>query len=380
MDVNKMFLKLIYKNIFVSKSRTLIMFLSIVVGSSIVCAFASIYFDINAKMSKELRTFGPNFFIGKKDTSKDKYISLEDYNKAIKNISKDKIVGATKLLYGMVRLDLANAVLTGIDFKEAKKINPFWQIEGSWISVDFDNKNCMIGKTLAKDLELKIGQSLLIRNEQTSFYQKVKIKGIIETGQAEDNQLFVNFDFASTILGIEDKLNYSMLSLLYDSDSIEKLAIDINSSNGNLIAKPIRKVSASEGKILNKIKSLMAIIAFMILVITTMSVSSTLIAAISQRAKEIGLQKALGAKNSDIIKQFLSENALVSFFAILAGVILGFILAQIMGQAIFASSIEIRWEVIPLTFLISFSSSMIAVSLPIKKVLKILPANVLRGE
>jgi hypothetical protein len=33
----------------------------------------------------------------------------------------------------------------------------YWQVEGRWIVVDFDDNACMVGKTLAKNMELKVG-------------------------------------------------------------------------------------------------------------------------------------------------------------------------------------------------------------------------------
>lgn len=378
MGVNKMFLNLIFKSITIRINKTLIILLSIIVGASIVFSFSSIYFDINTKMSKELRTFGANFFIGNID--KNKNISLNDYNSALSYIKRSKLVGASPLIYGMVRLDLGNAVLTGIDFKEAKHINPFWQVEGSWINVSFDEKNCMVGKTLAKNMELKIGSTVMVKNTKTNFLKKLVVKGIIDSGSTEDNQIFVNFKFASRILGSKDSFNHAMLSILYTADEMDELANSINENIPSLIAKPIRKVSHSEGKILNKIKGLMAIIAFMILLITTLCVNTTLISSIEERSKEIALQKAIGARNSSIVNQFLIENAIVTIIGIIVGCIVGYFLAQIMGKAIFGSSIDIRSQVIPITFVISFFASIFAALFPIKKVLQILPANVLRGE
>lgn len=380
MVASKMFINMVFKSISVRANKTLIILLSVIVSASIVFAFSSIYFDINTKMSKELRVFGANFFIGKKKINEKDNISLSEYNKALGFIDSNKIVGATPLVYGLVRLDLGNAVLAGIDFKEAKKINPFWQVEGLWVSVDFDDKNCMIGKTLAKSMELSIGSVVTVKNDKTGFGQKLTIKGIIDSGQSEDNQIFVNFKFASKILGIKESFNHAMLSILCDGDSIDKLAQSINQNIKTIKAKPIRKVSHSEGKILDKIKGLMAIIAFMILVITTLCVNATLISSIDERSMEIGLQKAIGAKNRDIVNQFLMENSIITIVGIILGSILGYFLAQIMGKAIFDSSIEIRAWVIPITFFISFLASMFAAMLPIKKVLQIAPAKVLRDE
>lgn len=349
-------------------------------GASIVTSFLAIYLDINSKMSKELRTFGANFFIGSKTPQKSDFLKQDVLQKIMKDLDPKTLVGGSGLIYGIVRLDLGNAILSGIDFKQARAINPFWQVEGSWINVAFDDVNCMVGKSLAKNMELKIGSMVTVRNTKTGFSKKLKVKGIIETGLAEDNQIFTNLDLAQKILDYNGLINYATLSLKLDPTSIEDLARKINAKFPSVDAKPIRKVSFSEGKILNKIKGLMAMIAAMILIITTICVNATLIATVRQRAKEIGLQKAIGASNAAIIKQFLSEVCIVSVLGIIFGVFGGYILAQVMGKAIFDATIDMRSMVIPITFLISFLASIIAALMPMRSLLNIFPAQVLRGE
>ena len=377
MNANKkMFINLIYKNLSLRINKSLIILISIIVGTSIIFSFLNIYYDISNKMSKELKAYGANFFII--PTKLGENINLDEYKNVLKKIDKNKITGQSPLLYGLVRLDLAKAVLLGINFKEAKKINPFWQIEGSWIGVDFDEKNAMIGKKLAKKMELKLGSIVSIQSK--SFNKQVKIKGIIESGGNIDNQILVNFNLARKILQTPNEMNHAILSLNYNSKEIEKIAKKINQTNKNLKAKVIRKISHSEGKILDKIKALMGIVAFIILIINTLCLNTTLSSIIIERRKEIALQKVLGADNKDIIKQFLSEISIISILGLLLGLFFGYILSQIMGKAIFNSNIDLNLITIPITFTISFLATLIATIIPVKKALKILPAKVLKGE
>ncbi len=370
--------RLISKNIFVRFNKTLIILLSVTVGASIVFAFSSIYFDINAKMSKELRTYGANFFIAPKDT-KEKFVQTKDYQDAIKLIDKSKLVAASPEVFGLVRLDLGNAIMAGIDFLQAKKLNPFWQIDGKWIEMAFDERHCMIGKTLAKNMELKLGSDVTVENQETGFKKTLKVRGIIETGKAGDSQIFVNLPLAQKILD-QKNVNYVKLSLSYTQDEIENISKKINKALPSLDAKPIRKISQSEGKILDKIKALMALVAVMILSITTLCVNTTLIAAVRERGKEIALQKALGANDKTIVKQFLGENTLVCFAGVILGSFVGYLLAQFMAKAVFDSYVDVRFWVIPITFTISYIATMVASYFPIKKALHILPAVLLRGE
>lgn len=64
-----MFWRLVFRALRLRLQRVLIIFITLMVGASIVTAIATVYFDINTKMSQELRTFGANFYIGKSDGS-----------------------------------------------------------------------------------------------------------------------------------------------------------------------------------------------------------------------------------------------------------------------------------------------------------------------
>jgi len=62
----RMFLLVLFKSLKIRKNRVAITFFSIMIGASVITALSSVYFDISAKMSRELRAYGANFFIGPK--------------------------------------------------------------------------------------------------------------------------------------------------------------------------------------------------------------------------------------------------------------------------------------------------------------------------
>ena len=104
----------------------------------IITAFASIYFDISIKMSQELRTYGANFFVGSDESTDKRTIDSSVYQDVLKAIPSDKLVGGSPYLYGIVRIDLGKVVMAGVQFSGLKKLSPFWQVDGNWINVDFD--------------------------------------------------------------------------------------------------------------------------------------------------------------------------------------------------------------------------------------------------
>lgn len=377
---NRMFMLILFKSLKVRKNRVAITFFSVMIGAAVITALSSVYFDISAKMSRELRTYGANFFIGPKVTSGNRAIDASTIEEAIRSVPQDKLMGVSPYLYGVVRLDLGNAVLAGVDFAGLKKLSPYWQVDGKWITVDFDSDSCMIGKTLAKNMELRLGDSVNVIRPETGFQTRLLVKGIVETGQAEDEQVFVNLSLAGKILGQEGSVNHAMLSVVTEGMDIDGLARQLESRFDGIDAKPIRKVSYSEGRILDKIKGLMAIIAVIILSVTTLCAMTTLIAVVSERTREIGLMKAIGADDRGIVLQFLAETLIIGLAGVAAGLAVGFVLAQILGQAVFGSFITFRLAVLPMTLFPSILASLLAAALPVRMAVGIVPAQVLKDE
>ena len=377
-NTQSMFWRLIFRALRLRLQRVFIIFTVLTVGASIVTAMAAVYFDINTKMSQELRTFGANFYIGSADGG---MMNQAELNSILQKSPDGFITAASPYLYGVARSDLEKIVLMGVNFDAIRILAPYWQITGSEINVNFDDRNAMIGKTLAERLHVKVGDSLqLSKNavEKHSF----NIKGIVEAGDATDNMLIVNVEFAQNWLDKEGVVNNALLNVQNDqsANTVDKFAEKIMQQYPDLTARPIRKVSASEGQILEKIKGLMGLISLVILVLATLCVNTTLIAIVGERSKEFALQKALGARKLDIIRQISTEILIIAFCAIIIGLGLGYLLAQVLGITVFKSYIDMRLPVLPITIVLSLLVAFVAVIIPTRRALSINVANVLKGE
>ena len=380
---HSMFWRLIFRAIRLRLQRVLIIFTALTVGASIVTAMAAVYFDINTKMSQELRTFVANFYICSADGG---MINEAELNAILQNAPNDLVTASSPYLYGVVRSDLEKIVLMGVNFDAMRTLAPYWQITGSAINVNFDDRNAIIGKSLAERLHLKVGDSLQLSKNAVEKH-RFTIKGIVEAGDATDNMLIVNLEFAQNWLEKEGLANNALLNVQSSSEKngnvvnqVDQFADRIMQQYPDLTARPIRKVSASEGQILDKIKGLMGLISLVILVLATLCVNTTLIAIVGERAKEFALQKTLGAKKSDIILQISTEILIIAACAIIVGLGLGYLLAQILGLTVFKSYIDMRLPVIPITIALVLLVAFVAVIIPTRRALNINVANALKGE
>lgn len=366
---------LLLRALSVRNQRVWVVFLALMVGAAIVNALISVYFDIDIKMSRELRTFGANVYLG---PAHGHGLPEADFDRLVAAAPLGLVAAGSPYLYGTARSELENVALAGVRFSALRALVPYWQVEGDWIGVDFDDRNAMIGRTLAVRLNLAVGDSLsLIRDGRK---KTLRIKGIIDAGDASDSLLFVGLELAQDWLDKPGSMSHALFSMMNRAGEVERFADALRAAHADWAVRPIRKVSANEGDVLVKIQGLMGLVSIVILLLSTLCVNTSLTAIVSERQREFALQKALGAANGTIIRQVLLETLVISLVATVAGCLLGFLLAQVLGQTVFSANIGLRAWVLPITFALSLSVALAAAALPLRRIMSIQPASVLKGE
>lgn len=373
--IGSMFWRLVIRALRLRMQRVSVVFAALTVGAAIVTAMSAVYFDINAKMSQELRTFGANFYIGPAHGGS---LAQRGFQPILDNAPPGLINAASPYLYGMARTELEKVVLMGVWFDALRQLSPYWQVSGDWIGVKFDDRNAMIGVKLAERLHVNVGDNVTLIDG--SERQRLRIKGIVEAGDATDNMLIVNLELAQKWLQKEGSISNALLSVSNDLGQVDRFAASLQQQYPDLEIRPILKVSASEGQVLDKIKGLMGLVSAVILVLSSLCVNTTLMAIVGERAKEFALQKALGASGNDIVRQMLAETGVIALAAVVCGCLIGYLLAQVLGLTVFNASISLRAPVLPLTLLLSLLVAAAAAALPTRRAIHVEPAKVLKGE
>ena len=379
-----MFWRLVLQALRLRRQRVAVVFGALAVGAAIVTAMAAVYFDINVKMSQELRSFGANFYVGPGGTGR---MPEADYDAVLAAAPPGLVAAASPYLDGMARTEKEKVVMLGLSFSSLRQLVPYWQVSGDWIGVDFDDRSAMLGRKLAERLELQPGGTLTLVDGGKR--KALRVRGLIEAGDATDNILVVTLGLAQQWLDAPEQISHALFSL--DSSrgrsdgagglkGVDAFAARTRDGHPDLDVRPILKVSASEGQVLDKIKGLMGLVSVVILVLSTLCVNTTLIAIVGERAREFALQKALGARDRDLVAQILAETGLTALAATVTGCALGYLLAQGLGRAVFSAAIDLRWPVLPLAVVSLSLVALAAAVAPMRRIMQIQPAAVLKGE
>ena len=125
--------------------------------------------------------------------------------------------------------------------------------------------------------------------------------------------------------------------------------------------------------------TVMVAIASISLLVGGIGIMNIMLAAILERTREIGVRRAVGAKKSDIVRQFVVEAVLISFAGGLLGVVLGFALSQMIAWLAGWSTVVTVASIL-LAFLVSISIGLIFGIYPAVKAARLDPVEAIRYE
>jgi len=372
-----MYIRMIARALLKRKSRVIIALASLVIGTGVISGMLSVYYDINNKMSKELRSYGANFVMTPKQGN---LLGENKIEEVVAGINPEKIEGYSPYLYHIGTVGSKKLVIVGLWLDQIWKATQYWQITGTDRLARDDRKSVLIGDNVAAKLNLAAGDTVALKDEISGNGVELTVKGIVKTGSTEDNQVFVNLPVAQNLFEVNNQANLVYLSILGKSDELSQSLEKINRVISDVEFRPIKQIAKSEGIILEKIKSLVYLVILIILLSTLLCVATTMMTMVLERRKEIGLRKALGAQNRSIIFEFLGEGLALGLVGGLTGTVLGIGLAQVIGQSVFQSYISFRIEVTLFVILMSLFVTAIASLIPVKTAVHVEPALVLKGE
>ena len=375
---NKFYLKMIMTSLARRRARMLTALLAIAMGATIISGLVTIYYDIPRQMGKEFRSYGANMLVI--PTNPDKKITNKQLDEVKSLIPSGKLVGQAPYIYTNAKINEQPYMLAGTDLKGAKKNSPYWLIDGSWPE---KAREVLIGNEVSKALELKEGDKIIINtpkvNGEGSIDTNFVVSGVVTTGGKEEELIFMSIDDISQL--VKDK-NFDVVeySIEAEQNDLSKIVSNISQKDGSLTPQMVKRVTASQDIVLNKLQALVFIVTIIVLFIMMICVSTTMMAVVTERRKEIGLKKALGATNSSVIVDFLGEGAFLGVFGGLLGVALGYIFANRVSISVFARKVSFLPLLVPMTIIVCIVITIVASLIPVSKTVDIDPALVLRGE
>lgn len=283
-------------------------------------------------------------------------------------------------VYGANEHYLAN---TGSKVEFGRGLTPF--------DIENNSKVCVIGSDFTKNLfalDNPIDKTISIRGV------KFKVIGVLESkgssfGNNQDLKVVIPIKVARGIYTAPN-INYTISTKVDENDMI-KGAQD----EAIRVFRNVRKLQPLEDNnfgiqrsddlisIIGEVSSFLRISAWIISIITILGSSIALmnimLVTVSQRTREIGIRKAIGAKRSTISTQFFMEAIVIGQFGCVLGILLGILVGYVMAM-VFDVEFQIPWVAMIWAVVMSFLVALISGIYPAAKAARLDPIESLRYE
>lgn len=253
-----------------------------------------------------------------------------------------------------------NVVATNADLAKTAKLalknGQFFEESGT------HNNAAVIGHDLATKL---FGTTNILARTFQYGDQKFIIIGVLEktdspinyNGVDFDNSILIDINFANSF---ESSIQIQQINVrTTTTDSTESVAEEIktkltNSKKGDTTFQVLTGSSNFQpaGSLLSIISNMLTLVASISLIVGGVGIMNIMLVSVSERTREIGIRKAVGASSGNILLQFLFESIILSFIGGIIGIALGYAIAFAISL-ITPFAPHISWSILGITCLTS---------------------------
>jgi len=376
---------LAFKNIKRQRARTFLTVLGIVIGIAAIVALGSIAAGINDMVQSSLELVAGKIIVVEGDgsggisammTSLGGKLNDEDIA-AVEAVSGvEEVIGIVFYLENFEDLFSAPEQVIGIN---PEKVGYF---KGEKIGMhdgreleEGDTEVAIIGKTLAETYNLEPGDYYEV--EDTDF----EIVGIIESSGTSD----IDMSAIIPIESLQDALDIDTYQMLYviptDIVNTEIVAEDIGDEVDEISTITGTEITKQASDMVAAISLFTIGIGAVAAFVGGLGVMNTMIMAVIERRREIGVMKAIGATNNKVLKQFLIESAMISMIG--GGIGCGLGMAGAVGISLYAKGMItaiVTWPLVAFALVFALSLGLVGGLYPAWKAARLDPVDALRYE
>jgi len=433
-----MFLRIVKDSFARQPRRKLLAATALALGTAVATATLSVTLDVGDRMAREFRSLGANLLvrpladtlpleIGGVDYRPVKsgaYLPVADLGTLKMIFWRNNIIGFAPFLEAPValrsaegpsaaRVEQLRTTLIGTWYRHEVTVpeggggfstgvastHPWWSVAGRWF--DDAAQECVVGAGLARRAGISAGEVLEL--DASGRTTRLTVTGILSTGGQEDEAVLAPLEVAQQLSGRPGQYRRLFVSALtkpedgfsrreragmtpaeydlwYCSPYISSISHQIGERLSGVEVRPIRQIAEGEGQILTRLGGLMWLVTLAALLAAAIAVAATAGTTVLERACEIGLMKALGARRAMVGAFFLGEQWLLALVGGAVGYGAGLGLAHFAGQRVFGVSPEIRLVLLPVVLGVAAIVTTLGSLVALRRLTRLDPAPVLRGE
>ena len=397
------------------KGKMIFLTVGLIIGITTIVTLLSITSRMSEDLGKKLDEYGANIVVMPKSEGLSlsyggislggvafdtKDLNADDLEKikSIKN-SRNISILAPEVI-GVAEVNEKPVMLVGVDFEKELRLKKWWkkaqsvmmhgevhsmennmaktQEEQNIVLSDLRKKNdVVIGYEAAKRFGLKTGDEFIVNGSS------LRIAAVLgEIGSQDDNLIFLDLLLSQKILKKEGKLSMVEVSAYCKDCPVEDIVSQISAKLPHAKVTALKQVVQGRMETLSQFKSFAIGISIVVIFIGSLMVFVTMMSSVNERTREIGIFRAIGYRQSHIMKIILFEAFVVSFLAGVFGFFLGAIISQLISLKMFSTgsfTLGLDYTVAVGSILLSILIGMLASLYPAKRAAKMDPSEALRA-
>ena len=295
-----------------------------------------------------------------------------------------------------VRGEETKALLWGID-TSASQIVSLQILYGRMFSnrdISTCANVCLVDEAFSKSAYQRsniVGKHISMQCGNTM--EEFEVVGVIKTGSGLLQNMLGNYipTFVyvpyTTVQTASGRSSFDQIAVKIQSDNSaesagKSIVATLNQNNGTLdafVSNNLAKQKDGLMMILDIVTLVLAAVGAISLLVASLSIMTVMLVSVSERTREIGIKKAIGAKRGDIMLEFLLEAILISAFGCVIGIAAG-CLVSYAGASVIGISMGRRWDALLLAVFFSLFTGTIFGVYPAYKASKLKPVDALRME
>jgi putative ABC transport system permease protein len=323
------------------RARAAFLAVALALGIGSVVALVSLTGAMQAEIGDELDRFGANIVITPKATTLDlAYGSLDvggltvdarDLDEAdaaaVRTIHHRRNISAVApKLIGTSELEGQRVLLIGVNFRQERGIKSWWELEGRFPE---GAGEVLLGAETARLLERSPGSALQLHG------RAVTVTGVLgATGAIDDRAVFADLGLVQAALDRPGAVTVIEVSALCRGCPIEDIVAQIAAVLPHARVTPIRQAVAVREQAVAQMTRFAYLVAAIVLLAGGLVMTTTTLASVTERTQEIGILRAVGFRQTHVVRVILLEVLIVSAAGGVLGWVAGSAGAHVFGRTI----------------------------------------------
>lgn len=382
-------IKIAFKNIISNKLRSILTMLGLIIGISSVIVLVGIGNGSTSEVKSQVQSLGTDILtisITSSDYSL-KYEELDDLNEIsnIEEVAPYKNVSAT-VNRGSTTVSRSTIIASNAKYMDVTNTKLSKGRSISIIDIENKSKVCILGSDIATSLFSladPLGENIKLNGDNYTVIGVLEEQGT-SMGNNVDSNILIPITTAK-YLGSDTSIS-NVYVKVEDENQIERTTLVLeNYLRSTLQASSDDYSVSSQDSMLdamdsidNTLSLLLGGIASISLIVGGIGVMNVMLVSVTERTKEIGIRKALGAKRTDILIQFLVEALVISLLGGMLGVVFGILIGNLAGN--FGYTFEYSSVVVLISFASSALIGIVFGIFPAYRAAKLNPIDALRVD